>query len=412
MGKIFKYRSSVRVIMKKSGLLRIALIIIISFGVITSYAVPQVDPTSDEQEVVARGVGAIIGGDVAKAEDDALASALRNAVEQVIGTMVQSEVLVQNYQTIEDNIYSRTQGYVKRYEVVNKSQRGDNILEITIKAVVKKSNLKNDLEAIGLLISRKGRPRLMVIVDEKNMSEHYSYWSVDMNTTENEIMNQLLEKGFPFVDRQVAMKKLERDMIMAALNGDETAAQSIGMQAGAEVLLVGKAFSKPASGAPAVLRQAGMVSCQATVNLRAIRADDGTILATTSQQAAAAHIDQLTGGTLALKRAAKMAADDLADKIIARWQKDIYSGTTINLRLLNVSSYSDLVKIKNLLPVVIRGVQKVYQRDYSQNTAFFEMEIRGNANQVAEEMVMKDLSPYKIEVINVTQNTIVAKLVQ
>lgn len=412
MGKIFEYRLSERANVKNGGLLLLTLLLVITFGIISSYAVPQVEPASDEQEVVARGVGAIIGGDVAKAEDDALASALRNAVEQVIGTMVQSEILVQNYQTIEDNIYSRTQGYVKRYEVVNKSQRGDNILEITIKAVVKKSDLKNDLEAIGLLISRKGRPRLMVIVDEKNMDEHYSYWSVDMNTTENEIMNQLLEKGFPFVDRQVAMKKLERDMIMAAVNGDETAARSIGLQAGAEVLIVGKAISKPASGAPAVLRQAGMVSCQATVNLRAIRADDGTILATTSQQAAAAHIDQLTGGTLALKRAAKMAADELSDKIIARWQKDIYSGTTINLRLLNVGSYSDLVKIKNLLPVVIRGVQKVYQRDYSQNTAFFEMEVRGNANQVAEELVMKDLSPYKIEVMNVTQNTIVAKLVQ
>ncbi len=412
MGKIFEYRLSEWANVKNGGLLLLTLLLVITFGIISSYAVPQVEPASDEQEVVARGVGAIIGGDVAKAEDDALASALRNAVEQVIGTMVQSEVLVQNYQTIEDNIYSRTQGYVKRYEVVNKSQRGDNILEITIKAVVKKSDLKNDLEAIGLLISRKGRPRLMVIVDEKNMDEHYSYWSVDMNTTENEIMNQLLEKGFPFVDRQVAMKKLERDMIMAAVNGDETAARSIGLQAGAEVLIVGKAFSKPASGAPAVLRQAGMVSCQATVNLRAIRADDGTILATSSQQAAAAHIDQLTGGTLALKRAAKMAADELSDKIIARWQKDIYSGTTINLRLLNVGSYSDLVKIKNLLPVVIRGVQKVYQRDYSQNTAFFEMEVRGNANQVAEELVMKDLSPYKIEVMNVTQNTIVAKLVQ
>lgn len=400
------------VLLRKNEWFLIFLVIILSLVTTVSQVYSQSEPASDEQEVVARGVGAIIGEDVAKAEDDALASALRNAVEQVIGTMVQSEVLVQNYQTIEDNIYSRTQGYVKRYEVVNKSRRGDNILEITIKAVVKKSDLKNDLEAIGLLISRKGRPRLMVIVDEKNMGEHYSYWSVDMNTTENEIMNRLLEKGFPFVDRQVAMKKLQRDQIMAALNGDETAAQSIGLQAGAEVLLVGKAISKPASGAPAVLRQAGMVSCQATVNLRAIRADDGSVLATTSKQAAAAHIDQLTGGTRALKRAAELAADDLADKIIARWQKDVYGGTTINLRLLNVGSYSDLVKIKNLLPVVIRGVQKVYQRDYSQNTAIFEMEVRGNANQVAEEMVMKDLSPYKIEVINVTQNTIVAKLVQ
>jgi hypothetical protein len=231
-----------------------------------------------------------------------------------------------------------------------------------------------------------------------------------MNTSENEVMNVLLDKGFPFVDRETVMKKIQKDMVMAALEGDAVAAQSIGTQAGAEVLLIGKAVSKAASGGPAVLSQAGMVSCQATLNLRALRADDGTILATTSQQAATAHIDHLTGGTMSLQKAAQGAADDISSKIVDRWQKDVYAGTTINLRLLNVETFSDLVKVKNMLPSYIRGVLNVYQRDYSQNTAQFEIEVKGNATSVAEEMALKDFSPYQIEVINVTQNTIVAKL--
>lgn len=374
----------------------------------------QAEDTSaeQEQEVLARGVGAIIGGDAAKAEDDALANALRNAVEQVIGTMIQSEVIVQNYQTIEDNIYSHTQGYVKSYEVVSKTQRGENILEMTIRAVVKKGDLKNNLEAIGVLMSRKGKPRLMVLVDEKNMDTHYYTWAVDMNTTETELMNALLEKGFQFVDKEVAMRKIQKDMVLAALEGDESAAAKIGAQTGAEVLLIGKAYSKAASGGPSVLRQAGMVSCQASINLRAVRADDGTVLATSGQQAAAAHIDQLTGGTMALQRAARQIAGDISDKIINRWHKDVYTGTTINLRLLSVPTFSDLVKFKNLLPVLVRGVQQVYQRDYSGGTALFDLDVRGNASKVAEEMALKDFSPYRIEVVNVTQNTIVAKMIK
>lgn len=383
-------------------LILVLLIPVLSFS--------QMADNAQDQEVIARGVGAIIGGDAAKAEDDALSSALRNAVEQVIGTMVQSDVIVQNYQTIEDNIYSHTKGYVKNYEVINKSTRNDNILELTIRAVVSKGNLKNDLESIGLLIARKGKPRLMIMIDEKNMDQYYHSWAVDMNTTENEVMNALLEKGFPFVDRQTALQKIQKDMVLAALNGDNAAAQSIGTQTGAELLLVGKAISKAASGGPAVLKQAGMISCQATINIRAIRADDGTIIATTSQQAAAAHIDQLTGGTLALQRAAKPAADDLSSKILARWQKDVYSGTTINLRVLNVGTFSDMVKFKNMLPVYVRGVQKVFQRDYSGKTALFDLDVRGTANQIAEELAIKDFSPYKIEVVSVTQNTIVANM--
>jgi hypothetical protein len=373
------------------------------------YSPPQAD--LPQQEVVSRGMGAIIAGDLAKAEDDAISNALRSAVEQVIGTMVESEVLVRNYQTIEDKIYSYTKGFVEQYQVVSKSQRGETIMEVTIRAVVKKGNLKENLEALGLLISRKGKPRLMIIVDEKNMdTHHYWGWTIDMNTSENEVMNVLLDKGFPFVDRETVMKKIQKDMVMAALEGDAVAAQSIGTQAGAEVLLIGKAVSKAASGGPAVLSQAGMVSCQATLNLRALRADDGTILATTSQQAATAHIDHLTGGTMSLQKAAQGAADDISSKIVDRWQKDVYAGTTINLRLLNVETFSDLVKVKNMLPSYIRGVLNVYQRDYSQNTAQFEIEVKGNATSVAEEMALKDFSPYQIEVINVTQNTIVAKL--
>ncbi|MCK4893810.1 MAG: hypothetical protein KAT07_07570 [Calditrichia bacterium] len=386
------------------------MVLLVLYSLVFSQAYSGGQAELPYQEVIANGRGAIINNDLAKAEDDAVASALRNAVEQVIGTMIQSDVLVQNYQTIEDRIYSQSQGYVERYEIMGKTREGEYIMVVTIKALVRKGNLKDNLAALGLLITRKGKPRVMVIVDEKNMDSHYYSWTIDMNTTENEIMNDLLEKGFPFVDRDAAMRKIEKDAIMATLEGDEAAAVSIATQSGAEVLIVGKAVSKVATGGPSALAQAGMLSCQATVNLRVLRADDATIIATTSQQSAAAHIDQLSGGTQALKKAAQLAAEDLSGKIIDRWQKDVYSGTTINLRLMNVESYSDLVKIKNMLPYYVRGVQNVYQRDYSQHTALFDLDVRGTANQVAEELVMKDFSPYTIEVINVTQNTIVAKL--
>ena len=397
--------------MRMMLLLNILLVFLFSLQLgAQTYSTPQA--SDNQQEVIARGMGAVISGDLAKAEEDAISNALRNAVEQVIGTMIQSEVLVQNYQTIEDRIYSQSAGYVERYEVIGKSRQGDTILEVSIKAVVRKGSLKNNLDALGLLISRKGKPRLMIIVDERNMDEHYYDWGIDMNTTENEVMNALMEKGFPFVDREAAIRKIEKDAIMASLEGDEKAAQNIALQSGAEVLIVGKAVAKTASGGPSAMTNAGMVSCQATINLRALRADDGTILATTSQQSAAAHIDQLTGGTQALKKAAKLASDDLTNKIVDRWQKDVYSGTTISLRLMNVETYNDLVKIKNMLPYNVRGVQNVYQRDYSKQTALFDLDVKGTANQVAEELVVKDFSPYTIEVVNVTQNAVIAKIVK
>lgn len=364
----------------------------------------------EEQEVVAKGLGAIIGGDQAKAADDALASALRSAVEQVVGTMVQSNVLVENYQVVEDQIYSRTQGYVKSYQVLSQTPRDNTLMEVTVRAIVKKSNLENDLNAIGLLIRQKNKPRIMVLVDEKNMDYHYYYDHYDLNTTANQLTNKFLEKGFTFVDKDVVLRKLQRESVLAALEGDNKSAESIARESGAEVLIMGKAVAKEASGGPAVLRQSGMVSCQATLNLRAVRADDGTIIAVTSQQAPAVHVDNVTGGTQALIKAADLAAEDLTKKILKVWQQDVYSGTTIQMRVMEVPSFADLTKFRDMLKTHVRGVQNVYQREYSGSTALLDLDVRASASQIADELGRKDFSPYRVQVVNFSQNYLVVKL--
>lgn len=364
----------------------------------------------EEQEVVAKGLGAIIGGDQAKAADDALASALRSAVEQVVGTMVQSNVLVENYQVVEDQIYSRTQGYVKSYQVLSQTPRDNTLMEVTVRAIVKKSNLENDLNAIGLLIRQKNKPRIMVLVDEKNMDYHYYYDHYDLNTTANQLTNKFLEKGFTFVDKDVVLRKLQRESVLAALEGDNKSAESIARESGAEVLIMGKAVAKEASGGPAVLRQSGMVSCQATLNLRAVRADDGTIIAVTSQQAPAVHVDNVTGGTQALIKAADLAAEDLTKKILKVWQQDVYSGTTIQMRVMEVPSFADLAKFRDMLKTHVRGVQNVYQREYSGSTALLDLDVRASASQIADELGRKDFSPYRVQVVNFSQNYLVVKL--
>jgi hypothetical protein len=267
-------------------------------------------------------------------------------------------------------------------------------------------NLKSNRKDISLKVS----PRLMVVIDEINMGRNFFYWSIDLNTTETEFMNVLQEKKFKFVDKQILLHKIKKDIVLSALKGDASAASAIGTQAGVDILILGKAVATAASGGPPVLRQAGMVSCQATVNLRAVRADDGLVLATASHQSAAPHIDRITGGSLALKKAARETANDIASKIIQEWKQDEYRDSTIHLRLLNVDTYSDVIKLKNLLSLKLPGLRKVIQREYSAKTVVFELDFSGSASQIAEEITGKDFSPYQFEIDEVTHNTIVVKI--
>lgn len=376
------------------------------------YAQPGNQAQSDSREVVAKGLGAILAGDEVKAKEDAISAALRNAVEQVVGMMVESDVRVQNYQTMEDNIYTRTTGYVQSYDIISTNKQLDNALEVTIRAVVKQSDLQSDLEAIDVIINRKGKPRTMVLVDEKNISEHYSHVILDMNTTETELMNELMNFGFPFVDASQSKVSIASDVVTAALQGDANAAASIAKRMGAEIILTGNAVSKVASGGPAVVKNAGFKSCQANMNLRAIRADDGVIIAVASAYDRAAHIDEVTGGTMALQKAAKKAAQELKDKIITAWQKDVYSGTQVQLQVLNISSFSQLNTFKNSLEYYVRGIQNVNQRSFSAGTALFDIKIKGSAEQMASELDTKEIEGLKLQVIELTANKVTVKIVQ
>ena len=380
---------------------------------------PQTTSISETPEnakrVIAKGVGAIIGGDLAKAEDDAIANALKNAVEQTVGTMIQSDVLVKNYQVLESNIYSRTAGYIQSYRVLSKNEIGNNILEVTIEAVVKTGNLKDDLAALGIILQRKNYPRLMVLVDESNIDTHLPLGEVNLNTTETEIINTLQPRGFQFVDKAVVLQKAQRDALQAALEGDQAAAARIANSTGAEVLIVGKAISKAATNVPAVLKNAGLTSCQATINLRAIRGDDGNIIATVTKQAAAAHIDPIAGGTQALQKAAHLAAIALAEQIVEQWRKDIYSGATVQMRVLNIPSYVDLMHLKNWLLSTIRGVKSVSQREFSGGTALLDIQGTLNSEKLAGEISLKSQQSngdFHLEILNVTANALVVKMVK
>lgn len=368
--------------------------------------------TDEAKDVIAKGMGAILAGDEVKAREDAISAALRNAVEQVVGTMIESDVLVENYQTVEDKIYTRTAGYVQKYDVIGTDKQQDNVLEVTIRATVKLTDLRNDLQAVGVLISRKGKPRTMVLIDEKNVTANYVQLTAELNTTETTIMNEMMNLGFPFVDAQQAKQNLAKDQAVAAIQGDTEAAAAIAARQGAEIIITGTAISKVASGGPSVVRNAGFKSCQANMNLRVIRADDAKIIAVSSAHDRAAHIDEITGGSMALEKAAKKAVDELTEKILKVWQEDVYSGTQVQLEVRNIASFAQLNTFKNNLSYYVRGVQAVNQRNFANRNAVFDVDIKGNAEQLASELETKEIEGMKLQVIGMTANKVVVKIVQ
>lgn len=363
----------------------------------------------DAQTVTATGYGAILAGDRVKAKEDATNDALRKAVEQVVGLMIDSKTITENFMLLEDKIYTKTTGYVQSYQVISTNQKPDNSLEVTVKAVVKTSDLKNDLAGIITTLRQEGMPRTMVLIKEENFAQNTWHVTTDLNTAETALMNTMMGYGFPFVDAATAKANIEKDALQAALSGDANAAAAIAKRSGAEILIIGSA--KTTVTQLPVMRSSGMKTCSANMNLRVVRADDAVIIATSSTHGVAAHIDDLTGSSLALEKASQEAGKELKDKIIEQFRTNQYEQRQIQFQVLNITSFAQLNTIKNNLPYYVRGIKSIYQRSFEAGSALFDIEITQKAETVASELAAKQIEGINLEIVGVTQNKLTARIV-
>jgi len=365
-----------------------------------------ISDSSESKKVVATGTGSIFDNNIAKARDDAIEDALRRALEQTLGTMIEAETFVENYQVIDDNIFSETKGYIQNYQVVREQKRNDYLYEVMVTAMVSMENLQNDLEAIATLMRRKNMPRMMVMIDEKNIGKSVgllNYIEAETNNAETAIIDEMMEKGFTFIDQSIVKQNLTREKAAAILQGNTEMAAALGKKIGAEVVLTGKALANATEVEVYGTKQR---SQQATVNVKAIRTDTGEIIAIASADGAYPHINDMVGGAKAINKACVKLSDELVEKILSRWQKDVSSGTMVTLRVQGLDDYSQLSKFKSSLQYYVRGINSVVQRQWSAGYADLDVNFKGTGEDLAQRLSGKSFEGMTVKVVGLSQNQV------
>ena len=102
--------------------------------------------SADEREVVVTGMG--------RSENEAKLQAYRNGIRTVIGSMVLSEVLVENETLIRDQVLSHSDGFVtKASQVGGIRNLGNGLLEVTMRVTVKSRQLQQKLQAEKITVT-------------------------------------------------------------------------------------------------------------------------------------------------------------------------------------------------------------------------------------------------------------------
>lgn len=368
-----------------------------------------VTPVAWSQEtktVTAEGVAAIQGGAQDMARDAALEDAQKRAVEQAIGILIDSQTQVENYQLISDKILSQTKGYITRYNIAGETVEGT-LLRVRINAEVSLGKLTDDLSGIGILLGQMHKPRTMIMIAEQNIGhEWYAWWwgyhgqQTDIGVVENTFIDVFTQKGFEFIDHDAAEKNIKVTAAYKVQDLTPDQARTLGNQADAEVVIVGKAVAKLYGDIGG-----GMKSVQADLSARAIRTDTGQVLASATTHGAAVHITDETAGIEALKKAAKAAADQMADKILAVYSKEAGGTKSVNITVTGLNK-TQFVKFKDVLRNQVRGIKDLHERSFNGNTAKISVDCKGSAQSLSDELLLKDFGTFAVEVVGSTANSL------
>ncbi len=305
-----------------------------------------------DMTVIAEGSGAVVDGDMAKAKDDALADAKKNAVEQGIGVFVSAKTLGEDYMVVEKTILTKSEGYISSWTIVAGSQKvekfeGDRLLTIKIKAKIGLLNLISDLSDMEEVYNAMKRPKVMVLVSEKNMGKKPE----ELPASATAIMSSLQDRRFDVVDPEVIKELIQQQSTRVALEtGDTKAAGVIAMKKGAQILVLGTASAKAVDLSD--IAGDDVKSASALLSVRIVYADTGEVLYVTPKSVQGSGIsisDNEEAGTKALEDAGgKLISNDeqrFTQQILARWAKESQQGRTFRL-VVNKVKDSEFESIK------------------------------------------------------------------
>lgn len=347
------------------------------------------------QEVVqAQGEAAIHRGLVDVARDKAIDNALRSAVEKVAGVLITSTSEVEDYKLKMERILSESTGFITSYKILSENRQGE-LYTVVIEAEVGTGKLKDRMNAINLVISRKAKPRLLLLFSEQGQKDAMA---------EAAMAKYFLAKGFKLIDSE----RVARDGgVPRSLNSgsDTVALSNVAHRNGAEIVILGQIEAMTNSfniGGIEMFTNKVVVSC------KVINSDTGEVIATESESKSAPGVK---GDFKAVtEETVEKISRTLMDSVLDRWSSELVNTTTVKVFISGLENYEDLPVIKELLALEVKGFKEALQRSYTNGRVELDLETRGNTLGVADDLAAMTMNKRKFKILGISQNTIEATL--
>lgn len=318
------------------------------------------------------------------ADKEALLMALREAVMNAAGLEIEGGTAVINNDT-KLYIEARTNGYVERWEEIDKKIEND-FLILKIKAFVKKIPLNKDLLIANLPVKAiyewVGKPRIGINIEDKVVLSAESVpQQYVQNITSMEFEKLLLEKGITVINLPA---KEWKERAPGELQ--------IGIEGNSSTIFLRTFPLRSVTG-----NESEIYVFQNTLTLKAIEYPGGRILLSETYDDIVndknvgsndININDIAGLSReeaiakAIKRNAQQHGTDFVRKLIRTWYLEMNKPRRIMLKINNVNSGEIANRIYRKL-LETDDMANVWLRFQNMNTLEYELEFRGTSERCA-----------------------------
>jgi hypothetical protein len=306
-------------------------------------------------EVTAAGVAPVIGQNIAQARKAALEEAKRSAVEQVLGSYVESRTQVSEFALASDKIYSSVKGRIDQYRITVDEVQGGDLYRIEIVATFEDDVLLSETEQMLKKYHWHKKPRLLV---EVSGTGDASSRQVALQ------LQQGLEKKF----------RGQGFDVFDAASGERN---------GAGFLLRGEAL---VSSRESDYQGMALSSNELSVTASLMRIGSGQIISSSSFSGSKAGANQARAFKSLNGDAVKKLYREISRQVNEEWLSHQARGSDIVLQLSGQGVSGRISTIKTELGKLLRGVRSISTDTASDRSAVLSVVYVGWPEQLYDEL--------------------------
>jgi len=358
------------------------------------------------------GTGIIEEDDVDKAREKAIQNALATAVETTVDKILPPQLIISNFQLLNDRIYNPIQKFVKGFRVLAEAQSND-FYRVLVKSTISVDTIRSNLSEIGVKAKKKTLPSILMFISEQNIhQEPYQWWRIkplapQFNAAESEMTKKFKNINYKIVNRHALVRKLWARSEFQQDDLELNDAIQFAKTNNAQIVIIGSVKAFPSMG----VFGSGMVSIDAEITLKAYQAQTGMLIAETYQTARDVKENEILGAKEAVSKAAEAAAEDLHKQIEAGLKKASINASQVELLVSGTQKLSYFVAFRKVLSQDIQGVSGIHLKELKANNAKIIVDFAEGGELLAKRLMMQSFDNFGLNMQQVSSGRIVLALV-